>query len=34
MDVQGVHGLYEHTDVVRQDLAENFAYLPRITLGA
>jgi hypothetical protein len=33
MDAQRVHRLYEHADVVRQILAENFVYLPRIALG-
>jgi hypothetical protein len=34
VNVQGVHGLYEYADVVRQHLAENFVYLPRSALGA
>jgi hypothetical protein len=34
MDVQGVHGLYQYTDVVRQNLTQNFVYLPYVALGA
>ncbi len=34
MYVQRAHRLYEYAGVVLQDLAENFVYLHRITLGA
>src|SRR5215212_5858788 len=33
VDIQGVHCLYEHADVVRQNLAECFVNLPGIALG-
>jgi hypothetical protein len=34
VDVEGVHRLYEHADVVRQHLAQSLVNLPGVTLAS